>query len=79
MNGLTGRIVLSDKDMLKREFPSVSRDELDVQWRESLDTYEQARTQKAEVDRVYMAAANELNRLERLMNKMKRRDMFAQR
>lgn len=79
MNALTGRIVLSDKDMLKREFPSMSRDELDVQWREALDAYEQARAQKTEIDRVYMAAANELNRLERLMNKMKRRDMLGQR
>jgi hypothetical protein len=51
----------------------MTRDELESQWREAVQTYEQILAQKVEVDRVYTAAANELNRLERMMNKAKKR------
>jgi hypothetical protein len=72
-------IVLTNNDIVKREFPSVSRDELEDQWREAKAIYERAQAQKTEIDRIYLAAANELNRLERLMNKAKRRAMLTER
>ena len=72
-------IVLTSKDIAKREFPSISRDELEKQLREAMATYNHVQAQKTEIDRVFMAAALELNRLERLMNKAKRRDMLASR
>ncbi len=39
-------IVIAERDMLKREFPNMSRDELDVQWREAQVIYEEAQRER---------------------------------
>lgn len=69
-------IVLTNKDIVKREFPTISRNELEDQWREAKAIYEQVQAQKTEIDRIHLAAANEFNRLERLMTKANRRAML---
>jgi hypothetical protein len=70
-------IVLTNKDIVKREFPTISHDELEDQWREAKATFEQIQAKKKEIDRIHLAAANELNRLERLINKANRRAIHA--
>jgi hypothetical protein len=70
-------IVLTNKDIVKREFLTISHDELEDQWREAKAIFEQIQAKKTEIDRIHLAAANELNRLERLMNKANRRAMIA--
>jgi hypothetical protein len=70
-------IVLTNKDTVKREIPTMSRDELEHQWCEAKAIYEQVQAQKKEIDRIHLAAANELNRLERLINKANRRALTA--
>jgi len=70
-------IVLTNKDIVKREFPTISHDELEQQWREAKAIFEQIQMQKKEIDRIHLAAANEFNKLERLLNKANRRASLA--
>jgi hypothetical protein len=67
------------KELGPREFPTMTREELEHAWRQASEYFQQARTQKMAVDRVYQAAAIELNAIERLIQKMEQRDAVARR
>jgi hypothetical protein len=70
-------IVLQSNEAVNREFPTMTRDELESAWRKAIEYFEQARAQKNEVDRVYIAAANELNAIERMVRKLDQRAAVA--
>ncbi len=70
--------------MLKRQDPSedfldISYDELLVEWNTAKKRFDQALVQKTETDRIFVAAANKLNTLERLVKKVERRALVARR
>jgi hypothetical protein len=70
--------------MLKRQDPSedfldMTLDELLAEWTNARKHFDQALTQKTEADRIFVAAANKLNALERVVKKVQRRAVVAQR
>lgn len=72
-------IMLSTNESVLKDFPTMTRAELDQHWLEAKERFDQALAVKLEADRDYQAAANELNALERLVKKMDKRNMLAQR
>lgn len=72
-------IALAKKDIPTRDVPIQSRDELESEWHQARERFDQALVQKTETDRIYMAAANRLNSLERLIQKLERREATAKR
>jgi hypothetical protein len=70
--------------MLKRQDPSedsldMTLDELLAEWTNARKHFDQALTKKTEADRIFVAAANKLNALERVVKKVERRAVVAQR
>jgi hypothetical protein len=70
--------------MLKRQEPSedfldMTLDELLAEWTNAKKRFDQALIQKTETDRIFVAAANKLNALERVVKKVQRRAVVAQR
>jgi hypothetical protein len=68
--------------MLNRQDPSddfldMSYDELLVEWTNAKKRFDQALIQKTETDRIFVAAANKLNALERVVKKVQRRAVVA--
>lgn len=57
-----------------RDFPEMTRDELNRKRREAKDCFDQALVEKTETDRIYVAAATRLNTLDRLMKKVAQRE-----
>ncbi len=53
--------------------PDMTQSELDSEWRTAKASFEQALAQKTETDRIYVAAANRLNTLERVIKKVEQR------
>ena len=72
-------IVLTKNNIATREVPTLSRDELEVEWRKANEYFFEVRAQKVETDRLYVAAANQLNTLERQLKKMERQAAFGKR
>ena len=72
-------IVLSRSEAMGREFPDMTRDELQIEWRTAKVSFDEALLQKTETDRIYVAAATSLNRLDRLMKKVAQREITEQR
>ena len=70
--------------MLNRQDPSddfldMSYDELLAEWTNAKKRFDQALIQKTETDRIFVAAANKLNALERVVKKVQRRAVVARR
>ncbi len=64
--------------LLKREIPvrddiGMTRDELESEWIKAKECFDQALAQKTEADRIYIAAATQLNTLDRLVKKVEQR------
>ena len=70
-------MVLAKKEDPRMEHPDMTRNELESQWREAKECFDEALAQKVEVDRIYVAAANRLNTLERLVKKVEKQEMLA--
>lgn len=70
--------------MLNRQDPSndspdITYDELMVEWSSAKRGFDHALIQKTETDRIFVAAANKLNTLERVVKKVERRAVVARR
>jgi hypothetical protein len=61
------------------DFLDMTLDELLAEWTNAKRRFDQALLQKTEADRIYVAAANKLNALERVMKKVERRAVVARR
>jgi hypothetical protein len=72
-------IVLAKNDIPTEGVPTVSRDELASEWRKAKEYFYEARAKKIETDHLYVAAANRLNTLERLVKKAERQAAFSKR
>jgi hypothetical protein len=72
-------IVLAKNNSPTVDVPTMTRDELESEWRKANEYFYEARAQKVETDRLYVAAANQLNILERLMKKVERQEAFSKR
>jgi hypothetical protein len=72
-------IVLTKNNIATRDAPTMSRDELEVEWRKANEYFFEVRAQKVETDRLYVAAANQLNTLERQLKKIERQAAFSKR
>ncbi len=72
------------RTMQKREvsnvdLPDMTLAELENEWLDAKECFEQALARKTETDRVYAAAAGRLNALERLVKKVEYRAVVARR
>ena len=56
-----------------RDLPEMPPEELESEWLKAKADFDQARLQKQESDRAYVAAANRLNMLDRLAKKVEQR------
>jgi hypothetical protein len=70
--------------MLNRQDPSedflhMTLNELLAEWTNAKRRFDQALIQKTETDRIFVAAANKLNALERVVKKVQRRAVVARR
>lgn len=70
--------------MLNRQDPSedfldMTLNELLAEWTNAKRGFDQALIQKTETDRIFVAAANKLNALERVVKKVQRRAIVARR
>jgi hypothetical protein len=65
--------ILLKREVPTRDFPDMTRDELESEWDKTKECFDQALVQKIETDRIYVAAANKLNILERLVKKVDQR------
>jgi hypothetical protein len=70
--------------MLNRQDPSedfldMTLNELLAEWTNAKRGFDQALIQKTETDRIFVAAANKLNALERVVKKVQRRAVVARR
>ena len=72
-------LVLAKKVIPATDVPTMTRDELEGEWRKANEYFYEMRAQKVETDRLYVAAANQLNTLERLMKKVERQEAFSKR
>jgi hypothetical protein len=72
-------IVLAKNNIPTRDMPTMSRDELESEWHKAQEYFYEVRAQKIETDRLYIAAANQLNTVERLMKKVERQEAFSKR
>jgi hypothetical protein len=72
-------IVLAKNNIPTGDVPTMTRDELEIEWRKANESFFEARAQKVETDRLYVAAANQLNTLERMMKKVERQAAFSKR
>ena len=72
-------MILAKKDVSAMEAPNMSRDELESEWRKAKECFDKALAQKAEVDKLYVAAATQLNMLERLVKRVEKQDRFSRR
>ena len=72
-------IVLAKNNIPTTDVPTMTRDELESEWRKAKECFYEARAQKIETDRLYVVAANQLNTLERLMKKVERQAAFSKR
>jgi hypothetical protein len=61
------------------DFLDMTLDELLAEWTNAKKRFDQALIQKTETDRIFVAAANKLNALERVVKKVQRRAVVAQR
>ncbi len=59
--------------------PNITREEMENEYRKAKEVFEQALIQKSETDRIYVAAANRLNNIERLVQKVEQREANARR
>jgi hypothetical protein len=73
-------IVLTKKsEVPTRDFPDMTRTELETECRDAKESYDQALVQKTETDRIYVAAAIRLNTVDRLVKKVEQRMALARR
>jgi hypothetical protein len=73
-------IVLTKKGEVPiRDFPNMTRNELESESRDAKECFDQALVQKIETDRIYVAAATRLNTVDRLMKKVEQRVALAKR
>lgn len=72
-------ITLLKRDAATDDFPDMTREELDSEWRKAKKCFDQALAEKTDVDRAYVAAATRLNTLERLVKKVEQRAAVARR
>ena len=72
-------IVFAKRDAPTGDFPTMSRDEVEIEWRKAKECFDQVLVQKTKTDLVYVAAATQLNTIERLMKKMAQRKAIAER
>ncbi|MEO8288810.1 MAG: hypothetical protein ABI670_20520 [Chloroflexota bacterium] len=63
----------------KVEAPVLMGQDLEEEWRRALERYNTALARKTEVDRIYVAAATQLNTIERLVKKVEKRQELARR
>lgn len=62
--------VIRKNEVPVRDFPIMTRDELENEWKEAKERFAQALASKTEADEVYLAAATQLNTIERLLKKV---------
>ncbi len=60
-------------EIATRDLPDLPQAEMESEWFEAKECFEQARARKQEADREYVAAANRLNMLDRLVKKAEQR------
>jgi hypothetical protein len=72
-------ITLPKREVPTEDVPDMTRDELESEWRKAKECFDQALVQKTEADRAYVAAANTLNALDRLVKKVEQRAVVAKR
>ncbi len=73
-------IVLTKKsEVPTRDFPAMTRNELETESRDAKECFDQALIQKTETDRIYVAAAIRLNTVVRLVKKVEQRVALARR
>jgi predicted ribosome quality control (RQC) complex YloA/Tae2 family protein len=71
--------ILHKREVPTRDFTDMTRNELESEWDKTKECFDQALVQKIETDRIYVAAANKLNILERLVKKVDQRAAVASR
>jgi hypothetical protein len=59
--------------------PHLTREEMENEYQRARESFEQALIQKTETDSIYVAAANRLNNIERLVHKVEQREAHARR
>ena len=67
------------KDFSTGDLPEMTRDELEREWHKARESYDEALVQKTAMDQIYLAAANKLNKLDRLIQKVERNAADAKR
>jgi hypothetical protein len=72
-------IVLPRSEGPIRDFPEMTPDELESEWRKAKEFFDQALVQKTEAARIYVAAATRLNTLDRLVKRAEQRAALARR
>jgi hypothetical protein len=72
-------LVLTKNHIPTKDAPPLSHEELQVEWRKANEYFFEVRAQKVETDRLYVAAANQLNTLERQLKKVERQAAFSKR
>ncbi|MEA2576077.1 MAG: hypothetical protein QOH93_3375 [Chloroflexia bacterium] len=63
-------IVLNKSEVTVRDFPTTSRRELEGEWLEAKDDFNQALANKTAMDSIYVVAATRLNALERIVKRV---------
>ena len=72
-------IILPIYESSQRDFPDMTRDQLESERRTLQACLDQALAQKIEADRIYVAAATKLNTLERAIKKIEQHEAAARR
>jgi hypothetical protein len=73
-------IVLTRKsEVPTRDFPDMTRNELESERSRAKECFDEALVQKTETDRIYVAAATRLNRVDRMVKKVEQRVALARR
>jgi hypothetical protein len=72
-------INLTRKAVATEDIPDLTRNELESEWSKAKELFDEALAQKTEADRIYIAAANRLNLVERMVKKVEQRAVVAKR
>lgn len=72
-------ILTAKKQLPTRDIPITTRGELESEWRKAKECFDQALARKTETDLLYVAAATQLNTIERLVKKMEHQATLAKR
>lgn len=72
-------IAMQRREAVTVEIPDMSAEQIEREWHQAKESFDQALLQKTECDRIYAAAAVRLNTIDRLMKKVEQRAALARR